>query len=211
MNRLFNSLRGLRQKAEPVAPRTIEPIEAVSAEPALPGFDARAETLQRYTEQAAAYESDLEGHLQTAQANIDRFMAKVEAALDAGKDRDAYEVLRMAARIRPQVTLLQREIASFHAVAGELTRRVNLLMDNLDEARAFAEDGGQNPAATAALDRALTSLTRYFVMLDRVAQSRRRDLPERLAAMMLEVIDDRALDLELAQYVMQRRRQLGTG
>jgi phage shock protein A len=209
MNRLFNSLRGLRQKAEPVAPRTIEP--SIPAEPALPGFEGRAETLQRYTEQAAAYESDLQGHLATAQANLDRFMARVEAALDAGQDRDAYEFLRMAARIRPQVTLLQREIASFHAVAGELGRRVSLLIENLDEARALAEDGQQNPAATAALDRALTSLTRYFVMLDRVAQARRRELPERLAAMMLEVIDDRALDLELAQYVMQRRRQLGAG
>lgn len=209
MNRLFNTLRGLRERAKPVSPRSIEPI--APPEPALPGFEGRLETLVRYTEQATGYEDDLHGHLDDSQSKLDRLLAAVEANLDGGKDRDAYEFLRMAARIRPQVTLLRTEIDSFHAVAGELTRRVTLLMDNLDEARGFAEDGAVNPVATAALDRALTNLTRYFVMLDRVAQARRRDLPQRLAAMMLEVIDDRALDLELAQYIMQRRRQLGAG
>jgi hypothetical protein len=48
-------------------------------------------------------------------------------------------------------------------------------------------------------------------MLDRVAKARRRDLPDRLAAAMTDVLDNRQLDLELANYILQRRRALNAG
>jgi hypothetical protein len=44
-----------------------------------------------------------------------------------------------------------------------------------------------------------------------VATARRRALPERLAQQLTQVIDDRQLDLELANYILNRRRALGPG
>jgi phage shock protein A len=199
MNRLFSSLRKLVEKA---------PAEDT---PALPGFENRVEVLYRYVEQAAAYEDELTAHLEQVQGQLDQLQERVEKALDAGKDRDAFEFIRLAARLRPQFDLLNEEIKSFHAVAADLMLRVNKLMDNIDEARRLAEDGDFSPVATHALDETLTRLTRHFVNLDRVATARRRALPERLAQQLTRVIDDRQLDLELANYILKRRRALGPG
>ena len=68
-----------------------------------------------------------------------------------------------------------------------------------------------NAAATEYLDSTLDRLTRYFIMLDRVSRQRRKELPDRLAQVMMQVIDDRKLDLELATYILARRRALGSG
>jgi phage shock protein A len=199
MNRLFSTLRKLVEKA---------PAEDT---PALPGFENRVEVLYRYVEQAAAYEDELTAHLEQVQERLDKLQARVESALDIGKDRDAFEFIRLAARLRPQFDLLDEEIKAFHAVAADLILRVNTLMDNINEARLLAEDGEFSPAATRTLDETLTRLTRYFVNLDRVATARRRALPERLAQQLTHVIDDRQLDLELANYILNRRRALGPG
>lgn len=198
MNRLFNALRGIREK-----PR--------AAQPALPGFENRVDVLYQHAQQAAAYEDELTARLDQAQATMDGLETKVEAAIEKGNDRGAFEYLRLAARLRPQRDLLAGELQAFHAVATALIQRVSLLIDNIDEARAYALDGAINPAATQALDDTLIRLTRYFVMLDRVAANRRRELPDRLAAQMNQVIDDRDLDLELARYVLQKRRALDAG
>ena len=90
------------------------------------------------------------------QERLDKLQARVESALDIGKDRDAFEFIRLAARLRPQFDLLDQEIKAFHAVAADLILRVNTLMDNIDEARLLAEDGDFSPAATLALDETLT-------------------------------------------------------
>ena len=86
-----------------------------------------------------------------------------------------------------------------------------MLLQHVDEAREFARSATLNAQATHYLDLTLTRLTRYFVLLERVAAMRRRELPDRLAASMLHVIDDRRLDLALATYVLQRRRALNAG
>lgn len=175
------------------------------------GFEARLATLYHYSEHAAAYERDLEVRLAEAQANMDQLEATVEAIIQAGRDRDAFEYLRLAARLRPQRDLLHEELRAFHAVAAELQRRVALLIDNHAAASQIASNVAANPQAARTLDRVLRQLTRYFVMLDRVAKARRRDLPERLATAVTDVLDDRQLDLELANYVLQRRRALNDG
>lgn len=119
--------------------------------------------------------------------------------------------MRLAARLRPQRDLLQGELRAFHAVAAELQRRVALLLDNQAAASRIAEDVTANPQAARTLERVLNQLTRYFALLDRVAKARRRELPERLAAALTRVLDDRALDLELANYILQQRRALNDG
>ncbi|GAB4554552.1 MAG: hypothetical protein OHK0023_24800 [Anaerolineae bacterium] len=203
MNKLLNVLRGLGKRE----PQT----EAAQPAEALPGFDNRLEALQKFAEQAAAYEDDLNKHLAEAESNMTRLTHAVNLMIDAGRDQDAFEYLRLAARLRPQVDLLSQEIRAFQGVATALQNKVNLLFDNLDQARQFARDGSLNPRATEVLDRALNQLTRLFVLLDRVAQARRRELPDRLAEAMTQVIDNVALDMELARWVMARRRALGSG
>lgn len=198
MNRLFNTLRRIVEK--PSQPG-----------PALSGFDSRVEVLYKYAQRAAEYEDDLDAHFEQVRFNLDRIQARIETALDDGRDRDAFEFVRLAARLRPQYDLLDRELRIFRAVANELIARVGRLMDHLEEARAFALDGASNPAATRTLDEALTRLTRYFVMLERVATARRKKLPALLAQKMTQIIDDRQLDLELARYVLNRRKALGPG
>jgi len=201
MNRLFHPIRRMVEKPQAEA----------QPEPPLPGFENRVEVLYTYAQRAAEYEDDLTAHYEQIRANLDRVEARIGQALEEGRDRDAFEFVRLAARLRPQYDLLDFELRAFGSVSSELILRVNMLMDNLDEARTLAQNGALNPAATEALDAALTRLTRYFVMLERVATTRRRALPERLAEQMLRVLDDRQLDLELARYVLARRRALGTG
>jgi len=167
--------------------------------------------LTRYAESAARYEDDLLKAKQSVEENLAGLQQGVEMMLDAGADRDALEYVRLMVRLRPQVELLEREIHNFHAVASALILRTNTLMQNLDQAREFAQSSELNPEATAYLDGTLDRLTRYFVMLDRVSRQRRKELPDRLAQVMLQVIDDRKLDLELASYILARRRALGSG
>ncbi len=205
MHRLFSTLRKAVERQEQQREH-----EQSSAE-ALPGFENRVEVLCKYAENAAHYEDDLTAAYESVEANMGRLQQGMEDALDAGRDRDALEYLRLAARIRPQRDLLEQETRAFHAVATELILRVNTLMENIDEARSYARIFELNPAASQALDQTLTRLTRYFVMLERVATARRRSLPERLAQALTAVMDDRQLDLELARYVLARRRALGSG
>lgn len=199
MNRLFKTLRNIVERPQPVGGD------------ALPGFDNRVEVLYKYAESAAAYEDDLDKNLTMIDDQLEMLRLHMEKALDAGKDRDALEYIRLAARLRPQQDLLNQEIRTFHAVAGDLVLRVTTLMDHLDEAHAYAQSNELSPAATDYLDSALTNLTRYFVMLERVARHRRSNLPNRLAEQMLLVLDDRQLDLELATYILNRRRAIGSG
>jgi len=207
MNRLFETLRGLIGRSHSEAPKPATP-ERPSL---LTGFEARLATLYHYAEQAAAYERDLEARLAEAQGHMDQLEATVEAMIAAGRDREAFEYLRLAARLRPQRDLLDHELRAFQTVAAELQRRVALLMDNRAAAQRIAQDVAANAQAARTLERVLNQLTRYFVMLDRVAKARRRELPNRLALAMTRVIDDRQLDLELANYVLQRRRTLSAG
>ena len=207
MNRLFETLRGLvsRPRSEPAPAAAPEQLNILA------GFESRLAALYHYAERAAAYEHDLEARLAEAQAHMDQLEATVEAMIDAGRDRDAFEYLRLAARLRPQRDLLHEELRAFHAVAAELQRRVALLIDNHAAASQIASNVSANLQAARTLDRVLNQLTRYFVMLDRVAKARRRDLLDRLAAAVTNVLDDRQLDLELANYVLQRRRALNAG
>jgi hypothetical protein len=167
--------------------------------------------LTRYAESAAHYEDDLLKAKQSVEENLAGLEQAVEMMLEAGADRDALEYVRLMVRLRPQVELLEREIHNFHAVASALILRTNALMQNLDEARDYARSADFNPAATQYLDQTLERLTRYFIMLDRVSRQRRKELPDRLAEVMMQVIDDRKLDLELATYILARRRALGSG
>jgi hypothetical protein len=202
MNRLFQTLRGMRDKAD----------AAENAEnDALAGFDNRIEVLYKYAERASAYEEDLTRNHEQIIDTLAQFHEMMLMALDSGKDRDALEYLRLAMRIRPQRDLIEREMQAFRAVADELIRRISTLMQNLDEAREYARNSDLSPAATYYLDQTLNRLTRYFVMLERVSIARHKALPQRLAEQMMTVIDDRQLDLELARFILSRRRALGSG
>jgi hypothetical protein len=197
VNRLFATLRGWRER-----PSTAE---------ALPGFEGRVEALCQYAQQAAGYENELLEAYRDVANQLSQLEAQTENAIDAGADRHALEYVRLIVRLRPQRDLLERELRAFHGVASVLILRVDILMTHMDDARAFARSAELSPAATHFLDSTLTKLTRYFVMLDRVTRARRAELPDRLGAAMLQVIDNRQLDLELATFVLQRRRALDDG
>jgi hypothetical protein len=204
MNRLFQTLRNIVEKPQPEA-------EEDSTGDALPGFDNRLEVLCAYAERSAAYEDELTARHEQIADDLAQLQERMEASLDEGEDRDALEYLRLAFRLRPQRDLLEHELNAFHAVASDLIRRVNTLMDYADEAREYARNATLSPAATYFLDATLNRLTRYFVMLERVTKTRHYSLPDRLAQEITEVVDDRQLDLELATYILSRRRALGPG
>ncbi len=178
---------------------------------ALPGFDSRIDVLCRYAQNAAGYEDDLLSAYHDVEEQLTALEDQTERALQSGKDRDALEYVRLLVRLRPQRDLLDYELRAFHGVATALIVRVDVLMENIEEARGYARSEALNPAATHYLDTTLTRLTRYFIMLERVAAARRRELPDRLAALTLQILDNRQLDRELANYILQRRRALGTG
>ncbi len=201
MNRLFQTLRNIVEKSVPVE----EPAEA------LPGFDNRLAVLCTYAERSATYEDELTARHNDVADDLARLQELMEDALDRGEDRDALEYLRLAVRLRPQRDLLEQELRAFHAVASDLIHRVGVLMDYADEAREYARSAELSPAATYFLDVTLNRLTRYFVLLERVTRNRHASLPNRLAAQIVDVVDDRQLDLELAMYILSRRRALGSG
>ncbi len=197
MNRLFSRLRTRRDQPQ--------------AADALPGFDERIAILCTHARQAAHYEDELLSAQQEVISQLEACEVRIEQALMQGEDREALEYVRLAARLRPQYDLLDRELRAFGAVAEALITRLDMLLNHLDEARLFARSAVINPEATDFLDQALIRLTRYFIMLDRVATARRRGLPDQLAAIMVQVLDDRRLDLILANYVLERRRALNAG
>jgi len=205
MNRLFRTLRGFADRHQAEREQQVEAI------PALPGFENRLEVLCTYAERASGYEDELLTTYDEVMDTMMQLQELMEQAIERGQDRDALEYLRMAARLRPQRDLLDHELNSFRAVAAELTRRVRVLVEHIDEARSFAESADLSPAATYYLDQTMTKLTRHFVMLERVTIARHQDLPQRLAAKINTVVDDRQLDLELATYILSRRRALGSG
>src|SRR6266700_2765720 len=100
MNRLFNSLRSFVEKPRP---------EASVWQDALPGFDNRIEVLCRYAERASAYEDDLQANHDEVMDQLSQLQGMMEIALDDGQDANALEYLRLAARLRPQRDLLERE------------------------------------------------------------------------------------------------------
>jgi hypothetical protein len=202
MNRLFQTLRNIVEKP---AATVQEPADA------LPGFDNRLTVLCTYAERSATYEDELTVRYNEVADDLARLQELMEDALDRGEDRDALEYLRLAVRLRPQRDLLEQELRAFHAVAWDLIRRVNTLKDYADEAREYARNADLSPAATYFLDTTMNRLTRYFVMLERVTRNRHNSLPERLAAQIVDVVDDRQLDLELATHILSRRRALGPG
>jgi hypothetical protein len=203
MNRLFKTLRGIVDKSSDKHDR--------SSDEALASFDNRIEVLASYAERSAAYEDDLLANLDRIVDQLSQLQEVMERAIDEGADRDALEYLRLAVRIRPQRDLLDQELQSFHVVAADLIRQVNTLREYRDEARQFVRDNTLSPAASAVLDRTLDRLTRYFVMLERVTKERHQSLPDRLAEQITLVMDDRQLDLELATYILARRRSIGSG
>lgn len=205
MNRLFQTLRGFVER-----PRTAEDGDD-RVEEALPGFENRIEVLSKYAERASAYEETLQNSYDQIMDQMMQLQGLMEQALDEGQDSNALEYLRLAARFRPQRALLEQELKAFHALAAELIWRVLMLLDNLEEARNYALSADLNPAATQALDAALNRLTRYFVLLERVTIARHDQLPMRLAEQMMVIVDDRQLDLELARFILSRRRALGGG
>ncbi len=218
MNRLFQTLRGIVEKStdKPAADQGRAggrrgQSQRSSADAALPGFDNQIAVLCSYAERSAAYEDDLLANLERIVDELAQLQEYMEQAIDAGADRDALEYLRLAARIRPQRDLLDQELKTFHVVASDLIRQVNTLLEYRDEARQFAHNTALSPAATHILNKILNRLTRYFVMLERVTKARHQSLPDRLAEQITNVIDDRQLDLELATYILKRRRAIGTG
>src|SRR5450432_3171138 len=204
MNRLFNTLRSYTEQ-----PRSDS--EAETESEAQRAFDNRIEVLCKYAERASAYEEELQHTYETILDNLMQLQELMGLKLDEGRDRDALEYLRLAARLRPQRALLEQELRAFHAVAADLFPRVNTILDHFEAARALAADPSQNPAASYYLEASLTRLMRYFVLLERVAIGRHRALPQRLAEQMLVVVDDRQLDLELATFILSRRQALGPG
>ncbi len=200
MNRLFDTLRSWLDKPRPADHGA-----------ALPGFEQRMDVLRLHAQQAARYEDDLLASFQDIEAQLAALKNEMEQAIAAGEDRNALEYVRLLVRLRPQRELIDNEIRAFHAVAFALIMKVNVLVAHLDEARAFARSSTLNPAATQYLDQMLSRLTRYFVMLERVSAARRRELPDRLAALTIQVLDNRKLDMELANYILQRRRALDSG
>ncbi len=211
MNRLFHTLRGIVEKSADKPSGRRSRAESALDDQALLGFDNRVEVLCSYAERSAAYEDELVANLEGVIDQLSLLQESMEQAIDNGADRDALEYLRLAARIRPQRDLLDQELKAFHVVASDLIRQVNVLLEYRDEARQFAHNATLSPAATRVLNKTLDRLTRYFVMLERVTKARHETLPERLAEQITSVIDDRQLDLELATYILSRRRAIGSG
>lgn len=206
MKRLFSTLRQFvdRKVEMPDYDPDYESVQLREIE----AFERRIDVLTRYAEQSMAYEEALTSSYERIETDLQKLKELVEASIDAGKDRDALEFLRLAVRLRPQRDLVAYELNSFHAVADALIMRVNTLVAHLDEAREYARNARLSQAATQQLDSTMTKLTRYFVLLERVAAARRQTLEQRLVAKLGEIIDDRKLDLEMASYVLARRRAL---
>jgi hypothetical protein len=210
MNRLFHTLRNIRSGGR-AADTPRDDSDLSPDDEALLGFDNQIEVLCSYAERSAAYEDDLLGHLERIVEQLMQLQELMEKAIDDGEDRNALEYLRLAARLRPQRELLEQELRAFLMVATDLIGKVKTLVEYRDEARQFARDASLSPAATHVLTSTMNSLTRNFVLLERVTKARHQTLSERLGQQITTIIDDRELDLELATYILNRRRAIGPG
>lgn len=211
MRKLFNTLRNIVERTTGERTRREQgpsaPDEGSAEQVAiLDQFDSRMDVLTSYAEQALGYEDTLTNHIDRLTVELDQIRQAVEQCIDKGRDRDALEFLRLAVRLRPQLELVQGELGAFHAVADALIMKVNALVGHITEARIYANSATMNPDMPVQLNDTMTKLTRYFVMLERVTAARRDSLPERLMGQMTTIIDDRRLDVELATYVLARRR-----
>src|SRR5260370_38016122 len=130
MNDRVKTRRRITERSHPAG--STEPVQD-----AVPGFYTRSGGLIEYAERASAYEDELIGSYEQIIDAIDQFQGLMEQALDEGRDRDALEYLRLAARIRPQRDLIDQELRAFHAVAADLLERFNTLIANLEEARDY--------------------------------------------------------------------------
>src|SRR5258708_18671227 len=196
MNRLFRTLQNLTERVHPAQEQetTSQSVaqddhkrETLSGP--MSGFEGRLEVLCMYAERAACYEDELLRNLDEVLDQLAQLQQLMERALDDGEDRNALEYLLLAARLRPQRDLLDKELKSFHAVADDLLFRVTTLTDNAEEAQWFANTPHANPAATYYLDQTMNRLTRYFVLLERVTTARYGDLPRRLIEQINVVVD----------------------
>jgi hypothetical protein len=206
MRNLFDALRNIVDRNQDKRREEEAHINAV-----LDVFENRMDILLRHAEQSMAYEDALNVNFERLDAELNMLREMVEQCIDNAQDRDALEYLRLAVRLRPQRDLVSQELNAFHAVSDALVTKVNILVGHIDEAREYARNKHWSPAKAEYLDSTLNKLTRYFVMLERVTVERRRTLNDRLVAKMADVIDDRRLDLELATYILQRRRALNAG
>src|SRR5450631_140252 len=108
MRRLFTTLRGFADKRHTASEPAPQPVSD-----AIIGFEDRVEVLCRHAEHAAAYEDDLISNYNQIEASLQQLADGMEAAIDAGKDERALEYVRLAARLRPQLDLLDYEIRAF--------------------------------------------------------------------------------------------------
>jgi len=206
MRNLFDALRNIVDRTHDKRREDEAQINA-----ALEVFENRMDILLRHAEQSMAYEDALNVNFERLEGELNMLREMVEKCIDVGQDRDALEYLRLAVRLRPQRDLVAYELNAFHAVSDALVTKVNILVGHIDEAREYARNQHWSPAKADYLDSTLNKLTRYFVMLERVTVARRKTLNDRLVAKLADVIDDRRLDLELATYILQRRRALNAG
>ena len=85
-----------------------------------PASTTESKSWSTYAERSAAYEEDLQNNFDEVAEQLLQLQELMEATIDAGRDCDALEYLRLAARLRPQRDLLDQEIRAFHAVAADL-------------------------------------------------------------------------------------------
>src|SRR5579859_3287244 len=142
MNRLFKTLRSFTDKSRSTASADQQ---SHSISEALPGFFNRIVVLSKYAERASAYEDELVNSYAQIMDHMNQLQDLMEQAIDDGRDLDALEYLRLAARLRPQLDLLDRELQAFHAVAADLLERFSTLMANVEEARDYARSDEYNP------------------------------------------------------------------
>src|SRR5258708_6931337 len=173
MNRLFNTLRSFTERPHADS-------EADAAGEAERAFDTRIEVLTKYAERASNYEEELQNTYETILDNLMQLQELMVLKLDDGQDRDALEYLRLAARLRPQRALLEQDLGAFHAVAAPLFPRVTPTLDPFEEPRVLTATPDKTPPAAYSHEAWLPRLTRYFVLLERVAIARHRALPQRL-------------------------------
>jgi len=109
--------------------------------------DGELGQLRTRVDQALAYESELQAHVDKLYAKVNELDQKADAAVLAGRDADARFAVRQLKETQRQLNFLESDLREHRRITQELLSKVNMLEATVEEAR--RSEAAETPAPPA--------------------------------------------------------------
>jgi phage shock protein A len=119
-------------------------------------FDRDVRSLRARINDAVAFEDELKARVRQLEAEVERWDAQADAAVQRGDDASARYAVEQMQRVRQRLTIAGNDLREHQLVTQELVQRVNTLEAALADARrAQAERTERGPAGHTGLNNVL--------------------------------------------------------